>query len=618
MAMKLLQNLRRIVIISSCLLLCLCDTAYGQQDTVKQNTDSSSASAIEIYEYRMRQIEAQRVADSIRRADLEERLQALRTSDKAERKKLEEELNTLKNKETERLLLKKAKIDSLRQVLKGYPVIGMMRDTLFFVHNRSGSLSAAERAAHIGDMIRMTYKVERDHDSLALAEFENGFDVVAGDLVLLTVTETDALWYDTTARGLASKTASLILNDLQTARKEYSFTRQLTRSGLVALAIVCTITLIWFIGRIYRWLKQRMHSRENKWLSDKKYKGYTYLTHQQQVNMVDSILRVARILLIILTLYISLPIIFSIFPFTRGWADKLFDLIWSPVRSIALKIWNYLPNVFTIAVILFVMYHANKGIKYFFKEIEYGKLHFPGFFPDWAMPTYGIIRMLLIAFTIVLVFPYLPGSDSDIFKGVSVFVGILFSLGSSSAIANMVAGLVITYMRPFKPGDRVQIAGITGDVLERTLLVTRLKTTKNEEITIPNASVLTNNTINYSTLAEKEGLILHTAVTIGYDVSWRKMHEALIEAALRTERVDKEPSPFVLQTSLDDFYVSYQLNAYTKAANSQASVYSELHQHIQDVCAEMGIEIMSPHYRAERDGSATTIPPTNASGSKAS
>ena len=209
----------------------------------------------------------------------------------------------------------------------------------------------------------------------------------------------------------------------------------------------------------------------------------------------------------------------------------------------------------------------------------------------------------------VLIFPYLPGSDSTIFTGVSVIIGILFSFGSSSAIANVIAGLVITYMRPFKIGDRIKIGEVTGDIIEKTLLVTRVRTIKNEVITIPNSSVLTGNTTNFSIEANEKGLIIHSTVTIGYDVSWKGIHEALIEAASRTDFIINDPKPFVLQTSLDDFYVSYQINAYTHYASKQALIYSHLHQNIQDVFNERGIEILSPHYRAARDGNMSSIPP---------
>jgi small-conductance mechanosensitive channel len=211
---------------------------------------------------------------------------------------------------------------------------------------------------------------------------------------------------------------------------------------------------------------------------------------------------------------------------------------------------------------------------------------------------------------LVLIFPYLPGSGSPAFQGVSVFLGVLLSLGSSSAIANLVAGLVITYMRPFKIGDRVKIGDITGDIVEKTTLVTRIRTVKNEDVTVPNSAVLSSSTINYSTYTAQpdSGLIIHTTVTIGYDAPWEDVHRVLLEAAARTNLILKDPPPFVLQTSLDDFYVSYQVNGFTKEANNQARLYSQLHQNIQNCFNEAGIEIMSPHYMSARDGNMTTIP----------
>ena len=209
---------------------------------------------------------------------------------------------------------------------------------------------------------------------------------------------------------------------------------------------------------------------------------------------------------------------------------------------------------------------------------------------------------------IIVIFPYLPGSDSKVFQGVSVFLGFLFTFGSAGSLSNIMAGLVLTYMRLFKIGDRVKIGEIVGDIIEKSLLVTRIRTIKNEIISIPNSSVLNSHTINYSSDTVDNGLILHTTVTIGYDVPWKDMQQALLNAADRTDLILKEPRPFVLQTSLEDFYVSYQINAYTKDANKQATIYSQLHSNIQDCCNEVGIEIMSPHYRAARDGNRTTIP----------
>jgi small-conductance mechanosensitive channel len=257
-----------------------------------------------------------------------------------------------------------------------------------------------------------------------------------------------------------------------------------------------------------------------------------------------------------------------------------------------------------------VFRYTLKGVRYLKDEIEREALKIPGFYPDLANPTFQIIRFLIFAFMLVVIFPFLPGSNSPVFQGVSVFLGVLFTFGSSGSLSNLISGLVITYMRSFKLGDRVKIGEVTGDVMERSMLVTRILTIKNEVISIPNSTVLSSHLTNYSSEAATRGLIINTTVTIGYDAPWRQVHDLLINAALNTKGIEKEPKPFVFQTSLDDFYVSYQINAYTREPNLQAGIYSELHQNIQDQFNEAGVEIMSPHYRSQRDGNSAAIPST--------
>jgi len=259
-----------------------------------------------------------------------------------------------------------------------------------------------------------------------------------------------------------------------------------------------------------------------------------------------------------------------------------------------------LPNLFTILVIFFLFRFTLKGIRYFFEEVKIGNIRIGGFHEDWSVPTFNILRFILYAFMLVIIFPYLPGSGSAAFQGVSVFLGILISLGSSSAITNIVAGLVITYMRPFKIGDRVKIGEVTGDVIEKTMLVTRVRTIKNEDITVPNSMVLSTNTVNYSSQGNPLGLIIHYEVTVGYDVAWRDIYELLINAALKTTHIEQDPKPFVLQRSLNDFYVSYQINAYTHQASKQASIYSNLLENIQDELNAAGIDLLSPTYNVIR------------------
>jgi len=269
---------------------------------------------------------------------------------------------------------------------------------------------------------------------------------------------------------------------------------------------------------------------------------------------------------------------------------------------------NYLPNLFYIIVIGAVMYYVLKFLRVLAREIERGNIRIPGFYPEWVFPTYKIVRFLLIALTAVLIYPYLPGENSPAFKGIGLFIGVLFSLGSTSAVANVIAGIIIIYARGFRAGDWVKIGDNTGEITALTMLATHLQTIRNEEVIIPNSVVLSNYVTNYSMQARIKGLILHTSVTIGYEEPWRDVHELLIQAALKTKDILREPAPFVLQNALQDSYVQYEINAYTDQPKRMVYIYSDLHGNIQDCFFAAGIEIMSPIYSALRDGNRTQMP----------
>lgn len=590
-------------------LLFLGFVAVAQNDTVSIINDSLNVNLMEDFSRRIAEIEQQRKADSIRKADLEKQIISLTTTDNLKKEELQRQLEEIEKQQKRLEQEKRNRVDSLRATALGYPVTGAMNDTLFFIYSKIGAVTPYERAENISRKINKLYKNDfLKIDSIGIISTEYTLDITYGELIIMSISETDALWYNTSMENLAETFKIKISESIVEAKSHYSFSRLLIRLGLVLLVLAVARLLIWLIGKGYFKVLMFIDSNKDKWLKNLAYKDYTFLTAEQELQGILLLMKFLRWFTYALLIYITLPIVFSIFPFTRGWADDLFNLIWSPFKGVFIAVWNYLPNLITILVIYFVMRYFIRFVKYIFSEIEAEKLKISGFHADWAMPTYSIVRFLLYAFMFVMIFPYLPGSDSEIFKGMSVFIGILFSLGSSSAIANMVAGLVITYMRPFKLNDRIKIGEITGDVVEKTLLVTRLRTIKNEIITIPNSSILTGNTTNYSSEANTQGLIIHTTVTIGYDVPWREMHQALIDAALKTELVLKDPKPFVLQTALEDFYVAYQINAYIKETSKQAVIYSNLHQNIQDVCNERDIEILSPHYRAARDGNKTTIP----------
>lgn len=246
-----------------------------------------------------------------------------------------------------------------------------------------------------------------------------------------------------------------------------------------------------------------------------------------------------------------------------------------------------------------VVRYSLRLMRLIFSAIERGSVKISGFDQEWAQPTFRIVRVLVVAFALVVAYPYPPGSQTAAFKGVSLFLGVVFSLGSSSAVANTIAGYSLTYRRAFKSGDRVKIGEVVGDVTQIRLQVTHLRSLKNEEIIIPNSAILTSHVINYSSLARKQGLILHTSVGIGYETPWRQVEAMLLLAAERTPELLREPPPFVLQQSLADFAVIYELNVYCDKPEAGVKLMTALHRNILDVFNEYGVQIMTPSYESD-------------------
>lgn len=480
-------------------------------------------------------------------------------------------------------------------------------DTLFYFHAGHKLVTADERAGLLEQRLeRIAGLPDFSTDSLQIINDSALSEILYKGSLVMAVNDSDALYADVDRPQLAGEYRKILQDSLQRFEFRLNWHTLLNITWQALAVIVALILLIMAVNRLFRWLRYRL-------LTDKKFaelrvRNYSLLSKEQVFAVSKKILNIFRLFIIVLLLYIALPIFFSIFPWTRNIAGKLFGYILTPLKDIFWNIVHFVPNLLTILVIYFVTRYIVKAIGYFAGEVHRGALRIRNFYPDWAMPTFKIIKALLYVFMFIVIYPYLPGSESKVFQGVSVFLGILLSLGSTSAIANLVAGIVLTYMRPFKVGDRVKIGEVTGDVIEKTMLVTRIRTIKNEDITVPNSSVLSGHAINYSACAEKEGLLLHTTVTIGYDVPWKQVHALLIKAAQDTKGIMPHPDPFVLQTELNDFFVTYELNAYTHFPKQMAKLYSSLHQNIQNTFFEAGVEIMSPHYTALRDGNTVNIP----------
>ena len=372
------------------------------------------------------------------------------------------------------------------------------------------------------------------------------------------------------------------------------------RLGIAMAIIAGQVIFIFVIWKIFKHINNKIdHASGKERIKPLTIKQVRLLTAKQLINVIHFFLRILKYLITFVLLFITLPIVFSLFPPTKDLASTLFGYILAPLKRIAVDLLKFIPDFITIIIIIVITSYVLRALKFFAVRISKGKLVIPGFYADWAHPTYKILQVLLWAFTIAIAYPYLPGAESRAFQGVSVFVGIIFSLGSSTAIGNLVAGLVITYMRPFKIGDRVKMKDITGFVVEKNLMVVRLKTHKNEYVTFPNLMILGSNIVNYNTSSDEdeEGLIIFAEVTFGYSTPWQTVHDILINAALATEYVQKKPKPFVLQTKLDDFYAYYQINCYTKEVNKVPVIHARLYENIQNGFSEAGLDLTTAHYR---------------------
>lgn len=557
-----------------------------------------------------------RDSDSARVANLQKSLEEARLNEANMRMEMEQMRLQTMAADSVKLSQQRQRIDSLRQFTKGVPVIAE-GDTLFYLFTKRGGYAPQQRAQMTGAAIEEIGKrFNLRPDSVSIDHSDIVSDLMYGNKVLLSLTDQDALWEGVSRDSLAKERRQNVITKLHEMKAEHSVWRMAKRILYFLLVIVGQYLLFRLTNWLFRKLKVRILRLKDTKIKPVSIQGYELLDAQKQANLLVFLAGIGRYILMGIQLVITVPLIFIIFPQTEGLAYRLLGYIWNPIRNIFVDIIDYIPNLFTIVVIWYAVKYLVRMVLYLAREIEAGRLKFNGFYPDWAMPTFHIVRFLLYAFMIAMIYPYLPGSKSGVFQGISVFVGLIVSLGSSTVIGNIIAGLVITYMRPFKMGDRIKLNDTTGDIIEKTPLVTRIRTPKNEVVTVPNSFIMSSHTVNYSTSAREYGLIIHSEVSIGYDVPWRQVNQILIDAALNTPGVVDDPRPFVLETSLSDWYPVYQINAYIKEAHKMAQIYSDLHQTIQDKFNEAGIEIMSPHYMAVRDGNETTIPKDDLSKSK--
>jgi len=491
---------------------------------------------------------------------------------------------------------------------QGYPVTVEGHEA-FQIFEPLGPISAHDRAQRASARLeKLVYTPGADLTAIAPSDSDYGTLIKLGDEVLTIVTDNDAERMHVNRAALAKYYATQIQNTVMQARQEHG-AKFLVRAAIYALAtLLLYVLVVWLVAAGSRALLKRLQRPGDPLIKGFKIQESEILAGQRLAAILAGLVRLLRAIIIFLLTLVFLGTEFKFFPWTRVHGRHLLDYVLTPLRFMGTAVLNYLPKLVYILIILAVMYYVMKFVRILAREFERGTIRIRGFYPEWIKPTYNIVRFLLIAFTAVLVYPYLPGENSPAFKGVGIFLGVLLSLGSTSAVANAVAGIILTYTRGFRVGDWVKIGDNIGDVTSQNVLATHLRTFQQEEIVIPNAVVLNSHVVNYSLLGQTEGIILHTSATIGYDVPWRTVQRLMIEAALKTPDILADPAPFVLQKALDDSYVQYEINAYTRNPHAMFVIYSHLHSNIQDCFYAAGVEIMSPVYHSLRDGNKTAIP----------
>ncbi|MGA7595272.1 MAG: mechanosensitive ion channel domain-containing protein [Gallionella sp.] len=491
----------------------------------------------------------------------------------------------------------------------GYPVLLGDNKILEVSSSLTGELTPEQRAALIQQNIQTFADSKADANALKLIKLPEGYGIGTDASILMVITNLDAGPTGKSPEELARQ----ILGEIQIALTNYRTKHNWKIYSFGAAYSFLSIVALWLALRlnnwVFRWLVKKVSTLHDHWKGGIHLKGIEVISAHRIERIVLLALKSLRIFVILLFLYFFLPLILSFFPETHALGSKLLDYLISPFVTFFHTIIRYIPNFFYIFVIIVIAKYVLKVIAYVFNLIERGELEFEWFYDDWARPTYQIVRFLVIVTALISAYPYIPGSSSQAFQGVGLVLGAIISFASSSAISNIVAGVILTYTRAFRLGDRIKVGETTGDVVDKTLLVTRVQTIKSVIVTIPNSLVMSAQIINFSTSADEgDGVILHTSVTIGYDIPWKQVRDLLVEAAKETKNILEKPEPFVLQTALNDFYVSYEINAYTKTPKYMAFTYSELHKNILDKFDAAGVEIMSPHYYALRDGNASAVP----------
>lgn len=499
-----------------------------------------------------------------------------------------------------------ATADSLMAEIGLSPAPAIKADTLI-IQNRPIAVfraymmgySPGERVTKMRERIGELLETAQKYDVTTLPVSQGMLIQMGGNgIFVISPADLDSLSGETLEDASKRAVDNLTLA-IKTELEQRSLGYLLTAIGLTILATVIFIIIVAGIRRGHRYFYELLEKAARKGISKVNVSGVELIDTNRQLALVRRLADLLAWAAGLFMAYIWLTFSLRRFPYTRHWGDSLRSFMLSLLEKFGLGIIDAIPGLIAILLIFFLTRLLVRFIKGFFAAIETGRITMPWVYAETAPTTRRMVVFVIWLFALVLAYPYLPGSDSAAFKGLSVFVGLMLSIGSSGVVNQAMSGLILIYSRALKTGDYVRIGEVEGIVLSQGILSTKIKTIKREEITIPNSVILSTDVKNYSRLAGSEGVIVYTSVTIGYSVPWRQVHALLIMAADRTPGLRKQPPPFVGQVALSDFYVEYQINAYLEQPEKRLPTLAALHANIQDTFNEYGVQILSPHYEAD-------------------
>jgi small-conductance mechanosensitive channel len=437
-------------------------------------------------------------------------------------------------------------------------------------------------------------------DPVESRSVEQGSLIFVGSRVVfgLAPADIDALAGET-LEGSTALAVTRLRQAFAEAQEAHTPAELVRASVIAAVALVIGVLVLWLIGRARTVVSNKLVAVSESTVAKTGLADIDSLRASRVLDFQRGLVTAVTIGLQLVVLYGVVSSVLELFPYTRPWGESLNGFLLTTVRNLALGAADAMPGLFTVVVILFVARLVARLIRIWFQAVEQGRVIARWVYPETAQPTRRILTTLVWVFAIIVAYPYMPGSETDAFKGVSVFLGLMLTLGSSGLVNQIVSGFTVTYSRALRLGDYVRIGDVEGTVIHLGVLSTKIKTLQLEEVTIPNAVVAAQMTTDYSRFAEKEGVFTSTSVTIGYDTPWRQVHSLLLLAATRTPGLRREPAPRVFQASLEDFYVKYTLWVSLERQESRIITFDTLHANIQDLFNEYGVQIMSPNYLAD-------------------